>query len=354
MKLAYIVGARPQFIKLGPLSKKLRSNFAQVIIHTGQHFDKDMSEMIFHDLKIPAPDYNLGINCGGHGEQTGQMMVELEQILKKECPAIVVVFGDTNSTLAGSLVCSKLNIPIIHIEAGLRSFNKAMPEEINRISSDHTSNFLFAPTKTAMQNLKNEGLLEKAFLTGDIMVDALENNIKRADQISNILHERDLVSGEYFLMTLHRPYNVDIPDKLNKILSKISQVGSPVFFPVHPRTRKIMDANNLSIPDNVSLSQPVGYLDFIKLQACSKKVITDSGGIQKEAYLLKKPCITLRSETEWVETVIEGWNVLVDVDSDNFINTLIEFNPSHKQNDIFGENVAQKMFDKIKEIYGKY
>ena len=350
MKIAFIVGARPQFIKLGPLAEKIRDHFKEVIIHTGQHFDQNMSAMFFKDLSLPPPDYNLNINCRSHGEQTGKMMIELEKVLQSECPSLGIVFGDTNSTLAGSLVCSKLHIPTIHIEAGLRSFNREMPEEINRIVSDHTSDFLFAPTQTAMQNLEREGLSEKAFLTGDIMVDALMDNIERADQVSSILETKGLVAEKYYLVTLHRPYNVDDPVKLNKLLTKFSKIGAQVIFPVHPRTRKVMDDHSMVIPENVLLSEPVGYLDFIKLESCSMKIITDSGGIQKEAYLLKKPCITIRPETEWIETVKQGWNVLVDVDSDDFVNTIETFNPSQKQDDLFGKNVAQKMFDKIQKI----
>ena len=350
MKIAFIVGARPQFIKLGPLSKKINAHFKEVIIHTGQHFDENMSDMFFEDLSIPKPDYNLNINYGAHGEQTGKMMIELEKVLKRECPSLVIVFGDTNSTLAGSLVSSKLHIPIIHIEAGLRSFNKQMPEEINRIVSDHTSDFLFAPTKTAMQNLEREGIVEKAVLTGDIMVDSLMDNIERADQMSDILETKGVVAEKYYLMTLHRPYNVDDPNKLNKIFKKLSKIGCQVIFPVHPRTRKIINENQLAIPENFLLSDPVGYFDFIKLESSSMKIITDSGGIQKEAYILKKPCITIRPETEWTETVKAGWNVLADVDSDDFVNTIESFNPIKKQNDIFGTNVAQKMFEKIMEI----
>ena len=350
MKIAFIVGARPQFIKLSPLSKKIKHGFKEIIIHTGQHFDENMSDMFFEDLSIPKPDYNLNINCGTHGEQAGEMMIELEKVLKRESPSLAIVFGDTNSTLAGSLVCSKLHIPIIHIEAGLRSFNRQMPEETNRIVSDHTSDFLFAPTKTAMKNLEREGLTEKALLTGDIMVDSLMDNIERAEQISNILHIKGLVGKNYYLMTLHRPYNVDDHSKLRNIFAKLSKINGQIIFPVHPRTIKVINDNQLVIPENILLSEPVGYLDFIKLESCSMKIITDSGGIQKEAYILKKPCITIRPETEWVETVEEGWNVLVDVDSDDFVNTIESFNPVKEQHDIFGTNVAQKMFDKIEEI----
>ncbi len=354
MKIALIVGARPQFIKLGPLSKEINPKYKQTIIHTGQHFDNNMSDLIFNDLNIPKPKYNLGIQSGDHGEQTGRMMIALEQTLKKEFPNVVIVFGDTNSTLASSLVCAKLLIPTIHVEAGLRSFNKEMPEEINRIVTDHTCGFLFAPTESAMRNLENEGLQDKAYLTGDIMVDSLMNNIEHASQVSNVLHEKDLVDGEYYLMTLHRPYNVDVPEKLKKIFTKISQLSSQVVFPVHPRTRQSINANCLVIPSNVKLIPPVGYLDFIKLQASSKKIITDSGGIQKEAYLLKIPCITIRPETEWIETVKDGWNILIDVDSENFLDTILSFQPIKNQNNAFGQNVAKKMCDKIDEIVNEH
>ncbi len=351
MKIASIVGARPQFIKLGPLEKRINQHFEGVIIHTGQHFDKNMSEKFFEDLDIPHPDYNLNINyCGGHGEQTGKMMIELEKIIQFERPSIVIVFGDTNSTLAGSLVCAKLQIPIIHIEAGLRSFNRQMPEETNRIVSDHTSDFLFAPTKTAMKNLEREGLSEKCVLTGDIMVDSLMDNIRRADKTSNILEEKKLVPQKYYLMTLHRPYNVDDPIRLDKIFSKLSELEKLIVFPVHPRTRKVIKDNQICIPENFQLCEPLGYLDFIKLESCSMKIITDSGGIQKEAYILKRPCITIRPETEWIETVEEGWNVLVNVESDDFVETIVTFSPTQKQKGFLGKNVAQKMFDKIQKI----
>jgi len=350
MKIASIVGARPQLIKLGPLSKKLSDQFNCVIIHTGQHFDENMSAIFFEDLGIPQPDYNLNINSGSHAQQTAKMMVELEKVFQREDPSLAIVFGDTNSTLAGSLACSKMQIPVIHIEAGLRSFNKEMPEEINRIVSDHISDFLFAPTQTAVQNLAREGLSKNALLTGDIMVDSLLDNIERANQISNILETKGLYPEKYYLMTLHRPYNVDDPVNLRKIFDRLSKVDSQIFFPVHPRTMKVIDDYQLAIPKNFLVSEPLSYLDFIKLESSSMKIVTDSGGIQKEAYLLKKPCITIRPETEWVETVNEGWNVLVDVDSDDFVNTIEMFNPSQKQSDLFGKNVAQKMVDEIHKM----
>jgi len=350
MKIVYIVGARPQFIKLGPLSKRTRGHFEEIIIHTGQHFDLNMSDLFFRDLKIPKPDYNLEINCGDHGEQSGRMMIQLESVLKRECPNLVVVFGDTNSTMAGSLVCAKLKVPVIHVEAGLRSFNRDMPEEINRIVSDHTADYLFAPTKTAMSNLANEGIVKNAFLTGDIMVDSLEENIKRAKQVSRIFEEKQIAPMTYYLMTLHRPYNVDNPDILKNIFKQFVKFENQVVFPIHPRTQKIINANNLRIPENIMVSEPLGYLDFITLESSAIKIITDSGGIQKEAYLLKKPCITIRSETEWTETVEDGWNVLVNAMDKDFAHVIETFNPDEKQGDVFGKNVSSKMFDIICDI----
>jgi len=353
MKIAYVVGARPQFIKLAPLSKLLRNEFDELIIHTGQHYDKNMSELFFQDLGIPKPDYNLNINAGNHGEQTGRMLIQIEKVVLGEKPDLIIVFGDTNSTLAGALVGSKLQIPVIHVESGLRSFNKTMPEEINRIVADHISDYLFAPTRTSVDNLYNEGLKDKVTLTGDIMVDALINNIKYAKERSAILESYNIQKNNYYLITLYRPYNVDNPLKLSKILNKISGLDKKTIFPIHPRTRKVIEKNNILVPDNVIIISPVGYIDFLSLEYFSKKIITDSGGIQKEAYILKKPCITIRQETEWVETVKGGWNVLIDVDSPDFVNTIEMFNPSQEQNDIFGRNVAQKMFNKILEIMGK-
>ncbi|HDL01196.1 MAG TPA: UDP-N-acetylglucosamine 2-epimerase (non-hydrolyzing) [candidate division Zixibacteria bacterium] len=342
-KIVEIVGARPQFIKLAPLSKEIRKYYHEVIIHTGQHFDNEMSKLFFIDLKIPEPRYNFNINGGHHGEQTGKMLIEIEKVLLEEKPDFVIVFGDTNSTLAGSLAAAKLGIKSIHIEAGLRSFNRSMPEEINRIVSDHTSDYLFAPTKTAYNNLKKEGLDDKTFLTGDIMVDSLLQAVKVGD--SSVLKDKySLAEYDYYLCTLHRPYNVDEPKNLQAILTQLGQLSKTVLFPVHPRTNQIIEKNQISISSNISLIKPLGYLDFVLLQSRSYKIITDSGGIQKEAYILKKPCITLRSETEWIETVELGWNLLINPHKENGISQRIEsFLPSKEHKKIFGANVAKKM-----------
>jgi len=350
MKIVSIVGARPQFIKLGPLSRELRKTHEEIIIHTGQHFDHEMSQLFFDDLKIAKPDFNLSINGGKHGEQTGRMIIELEKVISNVQPDLVLVFGDTNSTLAASIASSKIDMKTIHIEAGLRSFNKKMPEEINRIVSDHISDFLFAPTKTAVDNLKNEGLFEKTFYTGDIMTDSLKYalNIKKK---SEILEQLNINFDDYFLCTLHRPYNVDNPDVLNIIISELGKLSQKVIFPVHPRTRKILFENNIVIPENIKLIDPVGYIEFCNLQANSKKIITDSGGVQKEAYMLKKPCITLRSETEWLETVESGWNLLLNpVSSISFAESIENFVPPENHSPIFGIDVAAKMNEVILKL----
>lgn len=350
MKILSIVGARPQFIKLAPLSKALRKMFNEVIVHTGQHFDEEMSALFFQELEIPEPDFNLNISGGDHGEQTGRMLISIEEIILKEKPDLTLVFGDTNSTLAGSLAATKLNVKLLHIEAGLRSFNKGMPEEINRIISDHISDYLFAPTKTALNNLINEGMLKQAFLSGDIMVDSLKQNLEKSNKFSNIMEILSIDSNKFYLLTLHRPYTVDNPDNLKLILDKLSSLDKEIIFPVHPRTKKIIESSEIRISNKIKLIKPVGYLDFIMLEQTAEKIITDSGGIQKEAYIFKKPCITLRSETEWIETVDDGWNILLLPNNNNFCESILKFTPTEKQRDVFGSDVAAKMINQIQKI----
>lgn len=349
-KIVSIVGARPQFIKLAPLSKNIRKNFKEIILHTGQHYDNNMSGKFFEDLEISMPYYNLNVGASSHAVQTGSMMIGIEKILLKEKPDLVIIFGDTNSTLAGALTASKMRVPLVHVESGLRSFNKEMPEELNRIISDHVSDFLFAPTETSVFNLDKENLTDKTYHTGDIMVDALQENLKKALDKSNILSEFNLKMSEYYLLTLHRPYNVDSPKKLEKIIKMISGLNKSTIFPVHPRTIDIIKKNRIIIPESIKLSDPVGYLDFLALQYNSFKIITDSGGVQKEAYILKKPCITLRSETEWVETVEDGWNILVDPESALESAQIHGFNPNRVQTERFGNNVAEKMMKIIRSV----
>ena len=349
MKIISIVGARPQFIKLAPISKELRKQYNEKIIHTGQHFNREMSKLFFEQLEIPAPDYNLEISGGNHGEQTGKMLIKIEKVLKKEKPVLVLVFGDTNSTLAGSLAAAKLGITTVHIEAGLRSFNRSMPEEINRIVSDHTSDHLFAPTSIAVKNLINEGLSKKTYFTGDIMVDSLTGNLEKAKSVSRILNEINLNNLSYYLLTLHRPYNVDIPSNLFNILQRLADLDEKIIFPVHPRTMQIIKESKLKISKNISLQKPLGYLDFILLELNAKKIITDSGGIQKEAYILRRSCITLRTETEWIETVKSGWNLLLNPNKLN-ISDILKFKPPKSHPSLFGKNVSKKMVKIIDKI----
>ena len=349
MKILSVVGARPQFIKLAPLSSKLKGMHEEIIVHTGQHYDYVMSEKIFLDLGIRTPDIHLGIGSGSHAYQTAEMMKMLESAMIENKPDLVIVFGDTNSTIAAGLAAAKLKISLLHIEAGLRSFNKNMPEEINRIVADHISNHLFAPTDTAVRNLTNEGLGSATSLTGDIMVDTLNDNLKIALRKSEVLTDMKLEPNDFSLLTLHRDYNVDNPAILKNLLNQLGQLGGKIIFPVHPRTRKMLGSLP-KMPKNIVLTEPVGYLDFITLEHASKRIITDSGGIQKEAYILKKPCITLRTETEWIETVEEKWNLLISPKDTEIASKINAFVTPEKQNPVFGENVTDKMVSLINAI----
>ena len=349
MKIISIVGARPQFIKLAPLSEKLVSAHNEIIVHTGQHYDFAMSHQIFSDLGIRNPDFHLGIGSGSHATQTGDMMKALEEVMVKENPALVIVFGDTNTTLAGALAASKLNIPLVHVEAGLRSYNRAMPEEVNRVVTDHVSEYLFAPTENAARLLEGEGLKEKTYITGDIMVDTIGKHLPVAIEKSTILSELELENNGYNLLTLHRNYNVDNPEILVNILDQLDMLGEAIIFPVHPRTKKNIENTEISWK-NISFTEPLGYIDFIAAEHFSKRIITDSGGIQKEAFILGRPCITLRTETEWVETVEAGWNLLVDPSDKNICEKIRSFEVPSKKKNVFGEDVSSKMADIINSI----
>ena len=342
MKIFSIVGARPQFIKLAPLSNALAKDHQEFIVHTGQHYDYAMSEKIFNDLEIRKPDIHLETRSGSQASQTAEMMVKLEKEMMRAKPDIVIVFGDTNSTIAGTLSAAKLNIPIIHIEAGLRSYNRTMPEEINRIVCDHISQYLFVPTTTALKILKKEGLENNSFFTGDLMIDTMKNNLEIALKKSKIVGQLHLEEENYNLLTLHRNYNVDNKLLLENILNQLSQLNEQIIFPMHPRTRKMISPT-YSIPANIIVTEPKGYLDFITLEKHAKRIITDSGGIQKEAYILKKTCITLRTETEWVETVEEKWNLLINPTDKKIAQKILKFKVPKKQKKIFGKDVTKKM-----------
>lgn len=317
MKIVTIVGARPQFIKAATVSREiqLRSDIEEILIHTGQHYDRNLSEIFFQELDLYPPHYHLGIGSGSHGQQTGKMLEAIESVLIQEKPDWVLVYGDTNSTLAGALASSKLQIPVAHVEAGLRSFNWQMPEEINRILTDRISSLLFAPTTIAVDHLRQEGRsLEQIFQVGDVMYDALLFYQKKAQQQSTILESLNLKSKSYILSTIHRAENTDSWIRLTNILNALQQVSKtiPVVLPLHPRTQKIIKNQNLSIcSDSFHLIDPIGYLDMIMLEHHACLICTDSGGVQKEAFFHQVPCVTLRDETEWQELIDLGWNQLI-------------------------------------------
>lgn len=350
-KILSIVGARPQFIKSAPISKELRKNFREVLVHTGQHYDYNMSPIFFNELLIPTPEYNLGVGSGSHGEQTGRMIIELEKVLIKEKPDLVLVYGDTNSTAAGSLSSAKMNIPVAHVESGLRSFNREMPEEINRIITDHLSDLLFCPTKTAVDNLKKEGIVKRVYNTGDVMYDALISNRELAKNKSKILKKLHLKPEEYLFATIHRPENTDNKENLQNIFSALSLSNETIIIPTHPRTRKMLQEFKIITSGNIKVIDPVGYLDSIQLQINAKKILTDSGGVQKEAYILKIPCITLRKETEWVETVKDRWNILVGSDVTKIKNAIKSFEPRGRQHNYFGKGDSASKIGKILVSY---
>ncbi len=353
MKILSIIGARPQFIKCAPLSGALRKEHQEVLVHTGQHYDPEMSDRFFSDLKIPLPDHNLEIGSGKHGEQTGKMLAGIEEVILQEEPDLVLVYGDTNSTLAGGLAASKLNIPLAHVESGLRSFDRTMPEEINRVVTDHISNILLCPTDTAVRNLKKEGLTENVYNVTDVMTDAVLQNRDIAKSSCDILEKLVLEPKDYMLLTMHRPANTDDPEKLTAIVDTLCSIGEKIVFPVHPRTEKYLRLYGLMdrLSKAITVIPPAGYLDMLNLISNAKKMITDSGGIQKEAYILNVPCVTLRENTEWIETIEEGWNVLVGSDPKKIRNALIDFNPAGSKKDVFGKGDAS---GKICEILKRF
>lgn len=341
MKIASVVGARPNFVKLAPVSRELRKRFVEIIIHTGQHYNYEMDRIFFDDMGIPAPNYHLGVGSGNHGYQTGEMLKRIEEILLEEKPDAVLVFGDTNSTLAGALAAAKLHIPVAHVEAGLRSYNRRMPEEINRVLVDHCSDLLLCPTKTAVENLKCEGITAGVFLTGDVMVDAQRDCTIIAEKRSRIIEELGLQPKKYYLTTIHRAENTDDPERLKNIVKALEEIGD-VVFPCHPRAEKYLKQLGLweSLVAHARVIKPVGYLDMTMLEKNARKILTDSGGVQKEAYLLGVPCITLRDETEWVETVEDGWNVLAGADRKKIVDLARNFEPPSPKRDVFGPGDA--------------
>lgn len=349
MKILTVVGARPQFVKAAAVSRILRETHTEVLVHTGQHYDERMSEVFFRELGIPEPDYNLEVGSAGHSVQTGEMLIRMESIFEKEKPDWVLVYGDTNSTLAGALVASKLNIPIAHVEAGLRSFNREMPEEINRVLTDHISQLLFCPAQKAVDNLNLEGVTSGVHVVGDVMYDAVLRHSKTAEKKSTILKLLGLTSKQYLLATVHRASNVDDTKTLLNILETFAMLSETVVFPVHPRTHKAIQASGWAQGKNIKLVEPVGYLDMLCLEKNARMILTDSGGVQKEAYWFGTPCVTLREETEWVETVDAGWNVVVGTEQERILSAIQNCSLPVAHPNLFGAGDASQKIVKLLE-----
>jgi UDP-N-acetylglucosamine 2-epimerase len=326
MKIITVIGARPQFIKAAAVSRHLRNSVTELYIHTGQHYDENMSDIFFREMSIPQPNYNLGVGGGPHGWMTGKMLTGIENVCLEEKPDSLMVYGDTDSTLAGALAAAKLHIPVIHVEAGLRSFNRSMPEEINRVLTDHISTLLFCSSQTAINNLNAEGINKKVYMVGDVMMDSLAYYTPLAIRNSNILDQLRLKEKDFILLTLHRAENVDEPRRLTKILSALLTTEKNIVFPIHPRTRKqLVDIDvveKIQKNSKIQVIDPVGYFDMILLEKFASIIMTDSGGVQKEAYWFQVPCLTLRDETEWTETVDAGWNQLVRINKQEIIDAV--------------------------------
>lgn len=349
MKILTVIGARPQFIKASVVSMELQNRCDEVLVHTGQHYDANMSDIFFNELGIPKPSYNLNVGSGSHGKQTGEMLEKIEEVIFKENPDIMMVYGDTNSTIAGALAASKLHIPVAHVEAGLRSYNMHMPEEQNRILTDHISSWLLCPTETAVKNLAKEGKTDNVYNVGDVMLDSVLHFLKVAESKpdkTEIFDNLGIEKGNYRLATLHRAETTDGgTDTLKAVFAAFEQLPEIVVFPVHPRTRKLaQQALAEGGFKRIKLIDPVGYLEMLLLTSNACQVLTDSGGLQKEAWFMKTPCVTLRTETEWVETLEGGWNVLASLNTedilDKALNTKADMSARDKMP--FGDGNASK------------
>jgi UDP-GlcNAc3NAcA epimerase len=344
-----IIGARPQFVKAAVVSRALRNiGLEEKIVHTGQHYDDKMSEVFWTELGIPAYDINLNVGSGTHAQQTAQMLVKIEQFLleNKERVKGVLLYGDTNSTIAGALVAAKLGVKIIHVEAGLRSFNRAMPEEINRIVTDQLSDILFCPSASSVTQLASEGIRNNVFDVGDVMYDAML-------QFSTFAKSTELAfsPGTFNLMTVHRPSNTDDVGNLNSIMSALAEEETSFLWPVHPRTRKVIEINKIAIPANVKLEEPLSYFEMLAALRSCHKVLTDSGGLQKEAYWMKKPCVTLREQTEWVETLHNNWNILTGPDQAKITNALRATVDESSWKPLYGNGrAAEEIASRIRQI----
>ncbi len=344
MRIVTVIGNRPQFVKAAAVSLKLREQHEELIVHTGQHYDDELSRVFFDELGIPAPERQLGEGTGSNTAQTARMLAALEPLLEELEPDMVLVYGDTNSTLAGALVAAQRRVPAAHVEAGMRSFDREMPEELNRVLADHACDLLLCPTQTAIDNLANEGLAGRSELVGDAMADVSLKFAPIAAERSRALEQHGLEPGDYLLATVHRAGNVDAPDRLERLLELLEALPRPTLLPLHPRTRARLEAagwlGRLAAIEQLTVTDPLGYLDFLALARDARALLTDSGGVQKEAYLLGTPCVTLRDTTEWVETVDAGWNVLVDLDKGAALAALERNPPPGERPELYGGGSA--------------
>jgi UDP-N-acetylglucosamine 2-epimerase len=343
MKVVSVVGARPQFIKASPVCRALRRDHEEILVHSGQHYDEAMSDVFFDELGIPKPDYNLAVGSAGHGKQTGEMMGMLEELLIEHRPDLVLVYGDTNTTLAAGLAAAKRNIGLAHVEAGLRSFNRAMPEEVNRVVVDHVSDLLLCPTTTAVDNLAAEGITDGVCLVGDVMLDTARQ-FAETKPAEPVLERFGVAPGEYHFATLHRAATSDSATELAAVINAFGRLGKPVLWAIHPRTRANIDRfglhDALATATNVTAVEPLPYLDTVALLRSAAGLLTDSGGMQKEAYFFGVPCVTLREETEWVETVELGWNTLVGTRSDAIVAAAANSVRPDARPDVYGDGHA--------------
>ena len=353
MNVVSVVGARPQFIKAFAVSRELRPAHNEILVHTGQHYDEEMSDVFFDELGMPEPDYNLGVGSDSHGRQTATMLEGIEEIIETEEPELVLLYGDTNSTLAGAIAASKIEPLVAHVEAGLRSYNREMPEEINRVLTDHASDFLFAPSESAAETLAGEGITDGVHVVGDVMYDAILWARDVAQRESDVLERLELEPGEFILSTVHRAGNTDDCERLEAIVEGLSNAPLPVVLPIHPRTENRLKEYGLweRATDIITIVDPVGYLDFVRLLDASARVATDSGGVQKEAFYLDTPCVTMREETEWIETVECGWNVLVGADREQIVEALQAEQETKAQATPYGDGTAAEA---IVEVLGEY
>ena len=348
MFIVSVVGARPQFVKAAVLSRALRRSHEELLVHTGQHYDDLMSDVFFRELGLAAPDVNLGVGSGSHARQTARALEGIEGVLTQRRPDLVLVYGDTNSTLAGALAASKLALPVAHVEAGVRSYERWLPEETNRVLADHVSDFLFCPTQRAVECLKREGIERRVHEVGDLMYDSLLAALPRAKDIEvSVLASHDIEHAAYYLATIHRASNTDDPSTLRSLFETFGRLDAPVVLPLHPRTREAMSAADLTPAPNLRVLEPVGYFEMLALQRNARAVLTDSGGVQREAYFLSVPCVTLRSESEWPETAADGWNVLAGADPEAILRAAQRPRPQTPPRPSFGDG---RTADKIVEI----